>query len=111
MLPTFCKDVVTRVRPATVKSRGSDIPDWANASKRGITGCSMQPASTSLSEDGRVLGITDMYTLYAPPNADIEVGDHILYNGKEYEIDGDIRVYPGVLRLAHIEVTLRRYNG
>ena len=71
----------------------------------------MQPASTSLSEDGRVLGITDMYTLYAPPNADIEAGDHILYNGKEYEIDGDIRVYPGVLRLAHIEVTLRRYNG
>ena len=111
MLPSFCKDTVTRVRPATKTVRGSDIPDWDNASRKGIMGCSMQPATTSLSEDGRVLGITDLYTLFAPPNADIKAGDRIEYNNKVYEIDGDVRVFPGALRLAHIEVTLRRNNG
>ena len=111
MLPSFCKDTVTRVRPATKTVRGSDIPDWDKASRDVVTGCSMQPATTSLSEDGRVLGITDLYTLFATPNADIKAGDRIEYNNKVYEIDGDVRVFPGALRLAHIEVTLRRYNG
>ena len=71
----------------------------------------MQPASTSLSEDGRVLGISDLYTLFAPPNADIQAGDRIEFNGKVYTIDGDVRIQPSALNLDHIQVTLRRYDG
>ena len=71
----------------------------------------MQPASTSLSEDGRVLGISDLYTLFAPPESDIQTGDRISFNGKTYTIDGDVRIQPAALRLDHIQVTLRRYNG
>ena len=112
MLPSFCKDVVTRLRPKTTESRGKTVPDWnVPPDYEEIDGCSMQPASTSLSTDGRVLGISDLYTLYAPSDADIEAGDRIEFNGLIYEIDGDVRVQPTACRLDHIAVNLRRYNG
>ena len=112
MLPSFCNQIVTRIRPSTVDSRGSTIFDWTNVNLLDIGGCSMQPASTSLTEDGRVLGISDLYTLFAPPDADIEAGDRIQFNGKVYEINGDVRVQPSATgHLDHIQVTLRRYHG
>lgn len=113
MLPSFCRDTITRVRPGTTTSRGSTIPDWSTEriSTKTISGCSMQPASTSLSEDGRVLGISDLYTLFAPPDADIQDGDRIVFNNKTYTIDGDVRVQPAAVCLDHIQITLRRYDG
>lgn len=71
----------------------------------------MQPAATSLSQDGRVLGLLDEYTLFLPPDSDVQAGDHIKYNGQVYEIDGDVRIQPAALRLDHIELRLRRYSG
>lgn len=111
MLPSFCKDIVTRIRPGAKESRGSIIPDWTTATEKDIGGCSMQPASTSLTQDGRVLGLLDEYTLFLPPDADVQAGDRIRYNGQVYEIDGDVRVQPAALRLDHIELRLRRYAG
>ena len=112
MLPSFCKDNVFRLRPKMTESRGKAIPDWSTEPERlGICGCSMQPASTTLSTDGRVLGISDLYTLFAPTHADIKAGDRIEYNGLVYEVDGDVRIQPTACRLDHIEVSLRRYNG
>ncbi|MBO7529863.1 MAG: hypothetical protein J6T37_08320 [Bacteroidales bacterium] len=113
MLPSFCRTTVTRIRPGTKTLRGSTVPDWSagNVNTKTISGCSMQPASTSLSEDGRVLGISDLYTLFAPPDADIRAGDRIEYDGKTYEIDGDVRIQPAAQFLEHIEITLRRYSG
>lgn len=111
MLPSFCNQTVTRIRPTAKTVRGSVVPDWENANSKEIHGVSMQPASTSLSTDGRVLGISDRYTLFAPPIADIKAGDRIVFDSKTYEIDGDVRIQPSVLNLDHIEITLRRYNG
>ncbi len=112
MLPSFCRDTVTRIRPGEKDCRGTKIPDWDNASLADIKGCSMQPASTTLSQDGRVLGITDSYTLFAPPDADIEAGDHIEFRGRTYEIDGDVRVQPSATgRLDHLNISLKRYQG
>lgn len=112
MLPSFCRDTVTRIRPELKKVRGSLIPDWENATQLDIRGCSMQPASTTLSQDGRVLGISDSYTLFAPPDADIEAGDHVQFQGKIFEIDGDVRIQPSATgRLDHLNITLKRYQG
>ena len=112
MLPSFCKDTVIRIRPGTKESRGSLIPDWNTATRAEIKGCSMQPASTSLSQDGRVLGISDTHTLFAPPEADIQAGDHIEFKGKVYEIDGDVPYQPSATgRLDHLHITLKRYQG
>lgn len=111
MLPSFCRDEITRIRPGEKESRGSIIPDWTTATEKDIGGCSMQPATTSLSQDGRVLGLLDEYTLFTPPDADIKAGDRIRYNGQVYQIDGDVRIQPAALRLDHIEIRLRRFSG
>ena len=74
MLPLFCRQTVTRIRPGIKVERGSEIYDWENAESIDIPGCSMQPASTSLSEDGRVLGISDGFTCYMPETADVQAG-------------------------------------
>ncbi len=71
----------------------------------------MQPASTSLSQDGRVLGLLDEYTLFLPPDADVKAGDRISYNGQLFEIYGEVRIQPAALRLDHIEIRLRRHTG
>lgn len=112
MLPSFCKDTVIRIRPGKKESRGSTIPDWSTATRAEIKGCSMQPASTSLSQDGRVLGISDTHTLFAPPDADIQPGDRIEFKNKVYEIDGDVPFQPSATgRLDHLHITLKRYKG
>ena len=57
------------------------------------------------------MGLLDEYTLFTPPDADIEAGDRIQFNGQVYEIDGDVRVQPAAMRLEHIEIRLGRYSG
>ena len=111
MLPSFCTQEVKRIRPSTKESRGSMILDWSNVSNLTIEGCSMQPASTTLSEDGRVLGISDLYTLFTPPDADIDAGDRIEFEGKTFTVVGDVRVQPAASRIQHKEISLRRYHG
>lgn len=112
MLPSFCRDTVTRVRPGAKEIRGSSVPDWDNVQTKQIAGCSMQPATTLLSEDGRVMNIQDMYTLFAPPDADIRAGDRILFDNKSYTIDGDVRKQSSASgRLDHLNISLKRYQG
>ena len=113
MLLSFFRQTVTRIRPAVKESRGSEIPDWENTTDIiEIPGCSMQPASTSLSQDGRVLGISDGYTCYMPADADVQAGDHIVFRGKTYAINGDPRDWPSATgRLDHIQLNLVRWQG
>ena len=112
MLSSFCRQTVTRIRPGTKTERGSTVYDWENTVTLDITGCSMQPAGTSLSEDGRVLGIADGFTCYMPETADVQAGDRIQFGGNVYEINGDIRVWPSATgTLDHIICNLVRYSG
>ena len=105
-------DTVVRVRPASKTVRGSTVYDWDNATEENVTNCSMQPASTSLSQDGRVLGIADGYTLYAPLDADIVAGDRISFDGQTYTITGDVRKWQSPAgRMAHLVVNLMRWSG
>ena len=106
------RDTITRIRPGEKTVRGSTVPDWDKASELTITNCHGQPASTGLSEDGRVLGIMQGITLYAPANADIQAGDRITYNGNTYEINGEVNVWPSATgALDHLVINLRRYSG
>ena len=108
----WINDSITRIRPGTKTSRGSDIPDWENATELIIGSCSMQPASTSLDTSGRVLGVSDGYTLYAPLNADIKAGDRIMYNNEYYEINGEPRAWKSPFgAVGHLVVNLMRYYG
>lgn len=111
MLPSFARQSVTRIRPGVKTVRGSDIPDWENATSLVISGCSVQPAATEMSQDGRVLGILDGMTAYLPPGADVQEGDRIVYNGETYVLDGAPRVWEAAFNLSHVQIRLRRWSG
>lgn len=108
---SFWRQTITRLRPGTKTERGSTIFDWSNPDALDISECSVQPASTSLSEDGRVLGVTDGLTVYAPENADVQAGDRIRYRGQVYAINGDPLIWPGVTRMQHMQLNLVRWRG
>lgn len=108
---SFWTQTITRLRPGTKTERGSTIPDWDNVSELDITGCSVQPTSTSLSQDGRVQGIINGLTVYAPADADIEAGDRVRYSGNVYTINGDVLDWPGVARMGHKQINLVRWCG
>lgn len=113
MLPSFASQTVTRIRPGTKESRGSTIPDWSEdkVTTLTITGCSVQPASTGLSQDGRVLGISEGLTAYLPEGSDVQAGDHILYDGNTYEINGEPKVWAGAFTRSNIQLNLIRWRG
>lgn len=113
MLPSWCMQTITVVRPGVKTLRGSTVPDWENPiSSKDVTGCSIQPASTSLSQDGRVLGIEDGMTAYVPNGTDVAAGDHILYGGNTYEIMGEPRVWFSATGARdHIQLNLKRNAG
>lgn len=112
MLPSWANDTITRLRPGTTTSRGSTVPDWSKASSLSITGCSVQPATTGLSQDGRVLGISEGLTIYLPPGSDVQAGDHISYDGKVYAINGEPKAWKSATgRVSHIQINVERWAG
>lgn len=111
MLPTFARQTVTRLRPGVRVSRGSEVPDWEHPIAKVIRGCSVQPGTTDMSLDGRVLGILDGLTCYMPENADIREGDRVIYDGETYEVNGSPRKWHAAGNLSHTQVTLRRWEG
>ena len=112
MLPSWAKQTVTIIRPGTKIQRGSEVPDWDNATSFDVGGCSVQPASTSLSQDGRVLGIFDGETCYMPPGTDVREGDRIVHDGNTYTVNGTPRRWQSATGLAsHVQVNLQRWGG
>lgn len=111
MLLPFWHTTITRIRPGEKESRGSVIPDWDNASRLDIPECLVQPSTTSLSQDGRIQGITDGLTACCPLDSDIIAGDRIEYQGEVYTIMGDPQKWIGVGRLEHMKLNLQRWSG
>ena len=112
MLPSWCSQTITIVKPGTTTSRGSTVYDWEHpVSSTDIAGCSVQPASTGLSQDGRVLGINQGWTAYIPEGTAVSAGDHVIYEGETYEIDGEPKVWTGAIRMSHIQLNLVRWEG
>ncbi len=112
MLPTFMNKSVIVIKPGSKTVRGQTVPDWEHSTQSTIPNCSMQPASTTLSQDGRVLAVTDRFTCFMPANADVDAGDRISYKGKTYTIEGDPRDWESAsTRLDHLELNLIRYRG
>lgn len=113
MLPSFAKQSIVIVRPGTkLDDRdGKTIPDWEHTTETTVNGCSVQPASTSLSQDGRILGISDSWTAYLPENTDIRSGDRIIFEGETYVIMGEPRVWTGAFNMSNIQLNLSRWEG
>lgn len=112
MLPTWANDIVIRLRPTTKVIRGSKIPDWENPNILEIGGCSVQPSSTMLSQDGRIQGITEGYTCYLPPCADVKAGDRIKYRDEIYTINGQPQIWNSPSgKVSSMQLNLERWSG
>ena len=108
---SWANQSVTRLRATARTVRGSEIFDWSNPDTLTISRCSVQPGTTELSQDGRVLGILDGMICYMPIGSDVQEGDRIRYEGKVYEINGEPKVWHGVGNSSHIQLILRRWAG
>lgn len=112
MLPSWCTEKITRLRPGVTTSRGSEVFDWSDPDALEIPGCSVQPASTGLSQDGRVLGISEGLTIYLPPGSDVQAGDRIVYEGKLYTINGEPKVWQSPTGLvSNMQINVERWAG
>ena len=112
MLPSWCTQTIKRIRPCMIESRGSFVPDWSDTEELMIRGCSVQPTTTGLSQDGRVLGISEGLTIYCPPGSDIMAGDRIEYGGNVYTINGEPKPWIGVTGLlSHVQINVERWRG
>ena len=87
MLPSFATETVTRYRPSTTTERGSTFADWANATSESITGCHVQPDTTSSDFTDRAQSQLT-YTLWAPPGSDVMKGDRIEAQGHLFDVVG-----------------------
>lgn len=111
-IPSWCRQEITRIRPGITTSRGSTVYDWSNPDELTIANCSVQPASTGLSLDGRELGINKDYTVYLPPEADVIAGDRILFEGDMYIISGEPKPWMSATgRVNHIQLSIERWSG
>ena len=111
-LLSFFNKTVTRIRPGSITERGITYPDWDNTSELQIDNCVVTWQGTTLSQDGRIMGISDTKMLYAPLDADFKAGDRIRYGTKTYEIDGDPMDWESPTgALNHFEIPLKRYEG
>ena len=113
-LPSWAKDTVTRIRPGTIDRRGSTEPDWSveKVSTLQISGCSVQPAATTMSQDGRVLGISEGLTCFFPPGSDIAAGDKISFGGNDYQIIGEPKTWTSPTgRVSSVQASLERWSG
>ena len=112
MLPNWATQTITRLRPTAKISRGSTVYDWSDTEELMIRGCSVQPTTTGLSQDGRVLGISEGLTIYCPPGSDIMAGDRIEYGGNVYTINGEPKPWIGATGLlSHVQINVERWRG
>lgn len=111
-IPSWCDQEVTILRPGTTTSRGSSVYDWSSPESWVVNNCSVQPASTGLSQDGRVLGISEGFTVYLPPGTDVKAGDRVVFEGNTYTIMGEPKTWKSATgRMSHIQLSIERWSG
>lgn len=94
--------------------RGSTVPDWDNATEHEVTRIMVtkRDAVVSSDRDGRALQVTDKRTLRAMYDADIREGDRVRWDGRMYEVDGEVVKTPSPTgRVSSTRATLARWEG
>lgn len=110
MLPSFARQTVTRLRPGyTDDGHGNQIPGLDDAEPLTITGCSIQPGTSTEDRTNRdTIGIT--HTVYLPAGSDVQANDYLAIDGTAYRVVGEPeRWNTGVLN--HVRVYLQRWEG
>lgn len=112
MLPSFCTDEITVLRPVMVDKRGTKTLYWENATSHTIGGCSVQPSISTRDFDGRVIQVTEEWTLYAPFDSDLRAGDRIEWQSLTFEINGAPMPWKSPTgRVSHVWARLAEWRG
>jgi len=99
---------ITVVHPGTkpVDYGTGTQPDWDNATRTEVAGCSVQPAPAAEYTIDRDSFIT-RWQVYAPSSIDVAAIDRIEWNGTSYDVDGDVLRWE-FGALSHVALNLRR---
>lgn len=112
MIPSWANQSIVRLRASTKVERGSEVPDWANVDSKTISPCSVQPSASSVSIDGRVLGLIDSYTVYCDLGVDVKAGDHIVYGSETFLVNEEPRSWHSPTgRVSSTQFTMVRWQG
>lgn len=106
---------ITVVVAGTTTDRGNNaVPDWSPAAvteSPPITGCFVQPRSSSENTDGRDQRITG-WQLFAPGDTVLSALDRVRWNDLTLEVDGEVGPWSDRLgRARQLEVALKRVEG
>lgn len=112
MIPSFCSQSIIRIRPLYVQERGSSVPNWNECYTEEISPVSVQPSASSVSLDGRVLGVSDSWTVYCNPDVDVRVGDKVIFEEKAYLVNEEPRKWQSPAgRVSSLQFTMIRWSN
>lgn len=112
MIPSFSNQSITRIRPEQKEVRGTTVPDWNNVTELIISPVLVQPSQSSISLDGRVLGVTDSYTVFCNLDADVIGGDKIIFENNVYFVDEEPRNWNSPTGIvSNKQFTMVRHKG
>lgn len=109
---SFFRDSVT-VQRGTVKTKnGGQYIDWSQPVETTLTGVQVAAQSTDRDYAGRLVNVSDRRTLRAMYDADIQAGDRVVWDGKTYEVDGEVfHTKSPTGRVSSTRCSLVRWNG
>lgn len=109
---SFMRDKVTVRRAPMAIKNGAEYRDWSRAEDTVLNNVQVTAQATSRTFGGRVEQVTDRRTLRARYDADIRPGDRIVWNGEDYEIDGEVfHAKSPSGRVSSTRCTLVRWEG
>ena len=109
---SFFSDTVTVQRAAIESKNGMEYRDWSMAESHTVSNVQVVAQSTSRDFNGRVESVTDRRTLRASYDADIAVGDRIIWSGETYEVEGEVfHTKSPTGRVSSTRCTLVRFTG
>lgn len=112
MTRSFYTDSVTRQRAAvTTDARNNDELDWTSPTTLSITGCRVQPISSTEVMENRYESDVH-FRLLAPLGSDVTFLDRIVYGSTTYEVAGAPESHRSPTGAAsHDEIPLRLVTG
>lgn len=90
--PSFARQSVQRLRPVETNDHGNTVRTYPDSGPV-VGGLVIDPLSTREDNFNRTATITQ-YRVMAPPTADLQDEDHLLYRGKVYQILGEVQYQP-----------------
>ncbi|AJT42417.1 hypothetical protein [Psychromicrobium lacuslunae] len=110
MLPSLMRQSFTRLRaPLVDDGHDNETQDWSKAQALEISNCLITPGATDEVIANRN-GVLIQFTVHAPAGADVQALDRAIYQGVEYEIDGEPERWDtGVLD--HTVIYLKKWRG